>query len=172
MYFYPLMNLLKNLILPAFLLLFLFSCRKESFTTSSNPLLISSVDTLHFDTVFTTTGSVSQFLTLVNENNKGIRISSVRLGGGAASPFKINVDGVPGPLVNNVEVLANDSIYMYVTVSINPTAQDLPFVVRDSIEVEYNGNRTWIQLEAFGQNAHFFRHHKITGTEVWNNDLP
>ena len=166
------MNLLKNLLLPAILFLFLLSCRKESFTTSSTALLKPGVDSLHFDTVFTTTGSVSQYVTLVNNNNKGIRLSSVRLAGGAASPFRINVDGVPGPLVSDVEVLANDSIYIYVTVSINPTADHLPFVVQDSIELEYNGNRAWIQLDAFGQNAHFYRNGKITGTTTWNNDLP
>ncbi len=166
------MNLVKNLILFAAFLFFLFSCRKESFTTSSTALLKPSADTLHFDTVFTTAGSVSQFVKIINNNNKGIRVSSVRLAGGSASPFKINADGVPGPQVNDVEVLANDSVYIYVTVNINPTAQNLPFVIRDSIEIAYNGNRTWVQLDAFGQNAHFFRNRRLKGTETWNNDLP
>lgn len=166
------MNAVRNLSILVVLLLFLFSCRKESFTTDSNALLSSSVDTLHFDTVFTTTGSVSQFLKIVNNNDKGIRISAVRLAGGAASPFKINVDGVPGPQVNGVEVLANDSAYVYVTVSIDPSARDLPFIVRDSLEISYNGNRKWVQLDAFGQNAHFYRNRTITGNETWNNDRP
>ncbi|HVF96567.1 MAG TPA: choice-of-anchor Q domain-containing protein [Flavisolibacter sp.] len=150
----------------------LFACRKESFTTNTDAQLQTTVDTLHFDTVFTTTGSVSQYFKIVNGNNKGIRLSSVRLAGGASSPFKINVDGVAGPQATNTEVLANDSVYVYVTVTINPSAQNLPFIVRDSIEITYNGNRHWVQLDAFGQNAHFFRARKITGTEVWNNDLP
>jgi hypothetical protein len=79
---------------------------------------------------------------------------------------------VPGPQINNTEVLANDSLYLYVTVSINPTAANLPFLVRDSIEISYNGNRQWVQLEAFGQNAHFYRNRRITGQEIWNNDRP
>ena len=166
------MILVKNLCILAVFTFLLFSCKKESFTSSSNVQLRTSVDSLHFDTVFTTTGSTSQFLKIINENKDGIRISSVRLAGGASSPFKINVDGIAGPQVNNTEVLADDSIYVYVTVSINPTAQNLPFVIRDSIEITYNGNRKWVQLDAFGQNAHFFRNRKITGTETWNNDLP
>lgn len=166
------MNLVKNLFGLVALLFFLFSCRKESFTTNAGALLTRSVDTLHFDTVFTTAGSVTQFVKIINRNKEGIRISSVRLGGGAASPFKLNVDGVSGPQVNNVEITGEDSIYIYVTVSINPSAQNLPFIVRDSIEVSYNGNRTWVQLDAFGQNAHFYRNHKISGAETWNNDLP
>ena len=162
----------KNLLAAAAFLLFLFSCKKESFTNSSSAQLTTSVDSLHFDTVFTTTGSTSQYFKIVNDNKEGIRLSSLRLAGGAASPFKINVDGIAGPQVGNVEVLGNDSIYVYVTVSINPNAQNLPFVVQDSIEINYNGNRKWVQLDAFGQNAHFYRNRKITGTETWNNDLP
>lgn len=172
MYFYRRMNRMKNLLPVAVLLLFFFSCRKESFTNSRAALLRPDVDTLHFDTVFTTTGSVSQFLKIINDNHKGIRISSVRLAGGDASPFKINVDGTPGPQVSDVEVLGNDSTYINVSVRINPTVQDMPFIVRDSIEITYNGNRTWVQLDAFGQNAHFYRNRRITGTETWNNDLP
>ncbi len=166
------MKFVKNLIAVIAFALLLFSCRKESFTSSADAKLQTSIDSLHFDTVFTSTGSVSQYLKIINNNNKGVIISSVRLAGGAVSPFKINVDGIPGPQINGIQVLANDSIYVYITVSINPTAQNLPFIIRDSIEITYNGNRQWIQLDAFGLNAHFFRNKKITATEVWNNDLP
>jgi hypothetical protein len=166
------MKFVKNLVSLTVLILLLFSCRKENFTSSADARLQTSIDTLHFDTVFTTTGSVSQYFKIVNNNSKGIKLTSVRLAGGTTSPFKINVDGIAGPQVSGVEVLANDSVYVYVTVSINPTAQNLSFIVRDSIEISYNGNRQWIQLDAFGQNAHFFRNKKIIGTEVWKNDLP
>lgn len=165
------MKPVRNLLLPLLLVLF-FACEKESFTNSSSSLLTTSVDTLHFDTVFTSTGSASQFIKIINGNDKGIHISSVKLAGGTSSPFKINVDGIAGPEVNNTDVLAGDSIYVYVTVSINPTAANLPFIVRDSIEISYNGNTRSVQLDAYGRNAHFLRNKKITGSEVWNNDLP
>jgi hypothetical protein len=165
------MKPVRNLLLPL-LVIFFFSCKKESFTNNSSAVLRTSVDTLHFDTVFTSTGSTSQFIKIINENDKGIHVSSVKLAGGASSPFKINVDGIAGPQVNNTDVLADDSIYIYVTVSINPTSANLPFILRDSIEVNYNGNKKFIQLDAYGRNAHFFRNKKITTSEVWNNDLP
>lgn len=147
-------------------------CSKEGFTNSSNARLNTSVDTLHFDTVFTTTGSTSQFIKIINNNDEGIRISSIRLAGGAASPFKINVDGIPGPQVSGTEVRANDSTYIFVTVSINPNATNLPFLVQDSIEISYNGNRQWVQLEAYGLNAHFFRGRTITANETWTAGKP
>jgi hypothetical protein len=162
----------RSLLLFTTLLTVLFSCQKESFTTSPNAFLKTDVDTLHFDTVFTTTGSTSQLFKIINDNNKGIKVSSVRLAGGSASPFKINVDGVPGPQVSDVEIAGNDSAYVYVTVTINPNTSSLPFIIRDSLEITYNGNKKWVQLDAFGQNAHFLRGRTITGYKVWNNDLP
>ncbi len=162
----------KLLLFYAAIICLLFACKKESFTNSASALLSTSVDTLHFDTVFTTTGSVTQFVKIINSNSKAIRISSVRLAGGAASPYKINVDGIQGPLVNNVEISANDSAYIFVTVSINPSIVNLPFIVQDSIEINYNGNRKWVQLDAFGQNANFLRNYEVTSNETWNNDKP
>lgn len=154
------------------LLFFLFSCRKESFTTDPSFTLTTTEDTLHFDTVFTTTGSTTQFFKILNLNNEGIRISSIRLGGGTASPFRINADGLEGPVVQGIEIRANDSAYVFVTVSVNPTAGAMPFIVRDSILVDYNGHTKKVQLEAYGQNANFIRSRTINGTETWTSNLP
>jgi hypothetical protein len=77
--------------------LLLLACKKDQFTDRQDALLSTSVDTLHFDTVFTSTGSITQFIKIMNDNKEGIRIGSVRLAGGLASPFRINVDGRPGP---------------------------------------------------------------------------
>lgn len=150
----------------------LYSCSKESFTTDKDARLYASADSLHFDTVFTSAGSTSQILKIINPNKEGIRVSSVRLAGGATSPFRINVDGIPGPLVQDVAIAANDSAYVFVTVTIDPTTAALPFVVRDSLEIVYNGNRQWVRLDAYGRNAHFYTNKAITANEAWTNDLP
>jgi hypothetical protein len=160
------------LLFPAALTLLLWGCKRESFTTDGELRLRISTDTLHFDTVFTSTGSVTQSLKVFNPHTRAIRIQSVRLAGNAASLFRINVDGTPGPQVTDVEIRANDSTYIFATVSINPSVASLPFLVRDSIEIAYNGNRQYVQLDAFGQNAHFLRNKRISGNEVWNADLP
>lgn len=162
----------RNLLLFSILLSLVLSCTKERFTTSADALLKTDVDTLHFDTVFTSTGSASQVFKIINENSKGVKVSSVRLAGGTASPFKMNVDGVAGTNVSNVEVASNDSAYVFITVHIDPNASNLPFIIRDSIEITYNGNSKWVQLDAYGQNANFLRNKTITTNEVWNNDLP
>jgi hypothetical protein len=154
------------------ILILFFSCKKESFITSPDARVAISADTLKYDTVFTTTGSVTQFFKIMNENDQKLRLSSVKLMGGNGSAFKINVDGFTGPLVTNIEIEANDSVYVFVSATINPTAGNLPFVIRDSIQVTYNGKERLVQVEAWGQNAHFFRNKKISSNETWNNDLP
>lgn len=153
-------------------LMLLFSCRKDSFISSADARVTITADTLKYDTVFVTSGSVYQYFKIINENNRKLKLSSVKLMGGIASPYKINIDGIPGPELTNVELEANDSIYIYVQVTINPGAGNLPFIVRDSIQVSYNGNSRLVQLEAWGQNGHFYRNKRIAVDETWNNDLP
>lgn len=160
----------RRLLLLVAIVLF-FSCKKDSFITSSDARVTITADTLHFDTVFTTTGSITQVFKIKNENNQKLRLG-VRLGGGNTSFFKINVNGSAGPLVNDIEMEANDSIYVFAIVAISGTSNNLPFIVRDSIEIAYNGNKQYVQLDAYGQNAHFLRALKITGNVTWNNDLP
>lgn len=162
---------LKPFLILILIVFFFYSCKKESFTTSSNALLRLSSDTLHFDTVFTSTGSTTQFLQIFNLNDQGLKIN-VELMGGASSPFKINLDGVSGTIFNNVEILKNDSMYLFATVTINPTITNLPFVVRDSIKFSYNGNVKWLQLEAFGRNAYFLRNKIINSDTTFANDKP
>lgn len=152
--------------------LLFFSCKKETFITSPNASVIITADTLKYDTVFVTAGSISQSFKIINDNNQKLRISSVKLMGGASSAYKINVDGTIGPEVTNLELEANDSLYVFVQVNINQNTNNLPFVVKDSIQVSYNGKTRKIQLEAWGRNAHFFRDKEISVNETWNNDLP
>lgn len=164
------MKAITVLILSAVILL--SACRKDSFITSPDAIVKISADTLKYDTVFTTTGSVTQFFKIINANNQKLRLSSVKLMGGSGSAFKINVDGIATTQATNIEIEANDSVYVFVQVNVNPNAANLPFVIRDSIQVSYNGTEKIVQLEAWGQNAHFFRNKEINTDETWINDLP
>jgi hypothetical protein len=148
------------------------SCKKESFITSGDALLRTSEDTLHFDTVFTTLGSTTQYLKLFNQNDAKLNISSIELMGGTTSFFKLNVDGLPGTSFKNIEMEANDSLYFFATVRIDPNIANLPFLVRDSIKIQFNGNTKWIQLEAYGKNAKFMRDVVISQNTTLPNDTP
>lgn len=140
------------------LLLIGYSCRKpDDFTTDPSDKLEFSLDTLRFDTVFTSLGSATRLLKIYNTANQSIKISSIRIASGANSKFRINVDGIPGNEIEDVEILANDSIYIFGEVTIDPD-QPLsasPFVITDELLFETNGNMQSVVLEAWGQNANY-----------------
>ena len=61
---------------------------------------------------------------------------------------------------------------MFVEVTVNPSAANLPFILLDSILFTTNGNLQKVILQAYGQNAHFFNADSIESNTVWHNDLP
>jgi hypothetical protein len=160
-------------IVPAMLLLLvLHACKKDRFTTTPDAVLTTSTDTLRYDTVFTTVGSITQTFKVYNPNDASLRIDEISLSGGVASPYTININGITGPTARNLTLAAGDSLYLFVTVRINPVQGNLPFLVRDSIRMAWNGNARFVQLQAYGQNAHFLRNETIRGTRNFINDLP
>ena len=158
--------------LPFVILIVISSCKKDSFITSKDASINFSSDTLHFDTVFTSTGSISGWVKVFNSNSQKILISDIRLMGGTNSSFKINIDGFAGTESTNIELAANDSLYIFVSVYVNPGVANLPFLLQDSIQISYNGNQKFIQLDAWGQNAHFLKNQIIKTNTSWTNDLP
>ncbi len=148
------------------------ACKKDSFITDASANLSTSVDSLKYDTVFTSVGSITQSFKINNNNDQKLLLSGIKVMGGTASAFRLNINGSPSQELSNIELAANDSIYVFVSVNINPTLQDLPFIVKDSILISYNGNSRFVQLEAFGQNANFLRNKVISANTTWNNRLP
>ena len=151
------------------------SCRKDSFISSRNAIVNFSSDTLFFDTVFTSTGSITQSVKIINDNDQKLRLSDRCQADGrqlVLIRYVLKIDGTPGPEQDNVTLEAGDSLYVFVTVQINPGSANLPFIVQDSIQVAYNGNQEYIQLQAWGQNAHFLRNTIINSNTTWDNTLP
>ena len=130
----------------------LFSCEDEGYLSSPDAQLQFSADTVMFDTIFTTVGSTTQYFTVRNPYNENVLISRIRLANGDFSNFRLNVNGEMQNEVFDVEVPANDSIYIFVEVTIDPNGQNLPMVVQDSIEFTTNANIQDIQLIAYGQD--------------------
>ena len=159
------------------------SCKKDNFITDSGAKLDFSSDSILFDTVFTTIGSTTKQFTIRNTNNKPIKITSIKLAGGNASAFRINVDGVGGTTVTDVEIPKKDSLYVFVEVTVNPTNINSPLVIRDSIVFETNGNIQDVKLEAWGQDAYYHKptifstngfppYSLIKCSQTWTNDKP
>lgn len=165
---------MKHFILIAVALcsIYLGSCSKDSFITGSEAEINISEDSLYFDTLFTSAGSVTQAFKIYNDNNRKLRISNIALAGGLASYFRINADGHAGPQVTGIEMEANDSLYVFVTVSIDPTTTDIPFLIEDSILIQFNGNNRWVKLSAWGQNAVYLNSVILNTNTTWTNQKP
>lgn len=148
------------------------SCRKEKFLDTGGELRFST-DTLTFDTVFSTLGSFTAQVKIYNPQNEKVNISSIRLQGGNQSQFFINVNGTAGNAVNNIELAANDSMYVFATVNIDSADRpNLPFVVEDKLIATLNGKEFSIPFIAYGQNAYYLYDSLITSDQTWKTDKP
>jgi hypothetical protein len=140
-----------------FFLICLAGCYEEKFETSAGADLSFSLDTLRFDTVFTELGSATRNFRVYNDAKLPVQISNISLEKQESSSFRLNVDGLTGNRIQDIEIEAQDSIWVFVEVTIDP---DLPlsvspFIVDDQIVFETNGNIQKVRLESWGQNANY-----------------
>jgi hypothetical protein len=169
------------LIVSSFIFIALFSCKKDDFETNANAKLDFSEDTLVFDTVFTTVGSATEYLVVYNNNSKPVKISSIRIATGESSNFRLNVDGVAGKSFTDIEIGAEDSMFIFAEVTVDPNSLTTPLIISDSIIFITNGNMQDVDLVAWGQDAYFHRTPPnsqidpfffLDCNENWHNDKP
>ena len=138
------------------------ACKKNNQINPDASLKLSfSTDTLLFDTVFTSLGSATHQLRIYNPNSDDLKISSIRLLGGESSPYRLNLDGENNNEFYDKIIPANDSLFSFLRVTINPNDLNTPFVVEDELEFITNGNTQIVKLLAWGQNANYIVADKV-----------
>lgn len=154
-------------ILAFFVIALLFgACRKhEAISTDPSLKLHFSADSVIFDTVFSSLGSVTLPLLVYNKNNERLSISSIFLESGGQSAYRVNVDGIPALSVSDIEIAPNDSLFIFVRVTIDPRDLSNPFVVEDELVFITNGNEQKVRLVAWGQDAIYI----VADTELNKN---
>jgi hypothetical protein len=148
-----------------------WSCSKRNFI-GNNATVNFSTDTLTFDTVFTTVGSVTKQVLIHNENSKWLKVDNISLAKGATSQFRLNIDGKPGNSASNLEIAPFDSAYIFVAVTVDPSVADLPFIIEDDIIAQYGNQSTKLHLMAYGQNAIFVNDSVMQGNLIWTKTKP
>lgn len=152
------------------------SCRKEKFEENAGAKLTFSADTVLFDTVFTKLGggpeprSVNKRFTMRNPHNRTIK-TSIHLGMGNASAFRINIDGLAVSHIEDYEIRANDSVYIFVEVTIDPNKVSNPLIIQDSVVFRTNGNTQDVKLVAWGQDAYYFTDSVLSGNLLWDDQI-
>ena len=153
----------------------LSSCNKQVILSKAH--LEFSTDTLVFDTVFTTVGSTTKALKIYNKDQKSLKIDAIELMGGTQSVFRLNIDGIPADLQEDLILEAQDSLFIFVEVTLNSNGGNQPLIIEDSIRFRTNGKDQFVKLAAWGQDAYFhytnFQANIFDLNEgVWPNDKP
>ncbi|MFS2884455.1 hypothetical protein [Parabacteroides distasonis] len=129
----------------------------DHYSTNPTYRLSFSTDTLAFDTIFSTIGSTTRQFMIYNKNSEPLSIESIMLASGEATGFRMNVDGRKGSSFNNVGILANDSMYVFVEVTVDPNGGNQPLLIQDSVLFTVNGIRQSVLLEAYGQDVNLYK---------------
>ncbi len=167
------------------IILSFWSCDPEqNFLTGDSVAISFELDTLHFDTVFTELGSATRSVKIYNDSNEPIKLDRVFVEGTTGVEFRFNADGFPGGEVEDLIIWDNDSIYVFVEVTIDPD-QPLslsPFIIEDRLVVQTGEKQQSVILEAWGQNANYFPSRFNKGVPVvlscdnqtitWDSELP
>lgn len=160
-----------TLVFAAFILI--NSCRKDEFYNGEGSILTFSEDTLTFDTVFTTVGSVTRQIRVNNTSNQSLLLSINLKNLNGLNTFRINVDGVSGTSFKDVQIPPNDYIYIFAEATVDLGNVNNPFVIEDIIEYTYNSVAQKSYLQAWGQDAYFHYGEIVRSDDVvWLNDKP
>ena len=76
--------------------------------------------------------------------------------GGSNSPFRINVDGISASSHQNIQLEGNDSLFIFVEVTLDVNNQNSPLIIEDSVRFKTNGLDQYVKLAVWGQDAYFY----------------
>ncbi len=136
----------------------LASCRDDfNFEPATGSELTFSKDTVYLDTIFSNIGSSTYNLKVYNNSNKDIKIPSIKLGKGDNSNFRLMVDGMSGKSFENIELLAKDSMFIFVetTVDIKQQTNGKEFLYTDEIVFQAGSNQQKVNLVTLVKDAVF-----------------
>ena len=130
------------------------SCRKDFSTIPNFGSLEFSKDTIFLDTIFSNIGSGTYNLKVYNRGNKSITIPEIALEKGASSNYRLNVDGIAGKAFNDIDILAQDSIFVFIETTINASSVANPLYT-DRILFDTGSNQQDVNLVTLVQDANF-----------------
>lgn len=130
------------------------SCQKDFSTIPSFGNLEFSKDTVFLDTIFTNIGSATYNLKVYNRGDKAITIPRIQLENGISSNYRLNVDGIPGKDFNDIDILAKDSIFIFIETTVDVTSISNPLYT-DRILFDNGNNQQDVDLVTLVQDANF-----------------
>ena len=130
------------------------SCRKDFSTRPSYGNLEFSKDTVFLDTIFENIGSATYNLKIYNRGRNAITIPRIKLEKGSSSNYRLSVDGIPGKDFNDIDILARDSIYVFIETTVNSNNQPT-LLYTDRILFDNGASQQHINLITLVEDANF-----------------
>ena len=150
----------------------MFGCERDYMFRGGAEGLYFSQDTVKFDTIFTTIGSSTQHLKIYSPYGADMTIEEIRLAGGDNSKFRLNINGFPENSQEEIPLRGNDSLTIYIELTIDPADNMASFFAEDSI-IFYTKERIQsVRLEAYVQDVIVLRKETITETTTFKKDKP
>ena len=138
--------------------IFSSSCREDFETELSTGRLEFSQDTVFLDTVFTNIGTATYSFKVYNRSDDDISVPSIRLASGAASDFRLNVNGAPGTSFTDIPIFAKDSIFIFVesTTDVKEAAPDeSEFLLTEKVLFDTGDREQEVDLVTLVKDATF-----------------
>jgi hypothetical protein len=130
------------------------ACRKDFSAIPNSGKLKFSRDTVFLDTIFTNIGSATYNLKVYNRSRNAITIPSIQLERGATSNYRLNVDGISGKEFNDIDILAKDSIFVFIETTVNVSNQS-NLLYTDKILFDNGSNQQKVDLVTLVEDATF-----------------
>jgi hypothetical protein len=132
------------------------SCRKNFQYAPSAGNLEFSKDTVFLDTIFSNIGSSTYSLKVYNTTRDDIEIPSIRLQQGQQSSYRLNVDGLAGKDFQNIPILAQDSMFIFIetTFDVKTTDQN-EFLYTDKLLFDVDDDQQEVNLVTLVKDAIF-----------------
>lgn len=101
-------------------------------------------------------GSSTEVLLVRNTGDGPVTITNMAIASGNGSVFRMNVNGVTGNSVDEIEIDGHDSVYVFLEVTLDPNGGNTPLIYQDSIIVTVGSETRQVQLAVPGQDAIYY----------------
>ena len=148
-----------------------YSCdNEEGLNTDLNFRLSFSVDTVSFDTLFTGFGSTTMQFKVYNKSDKKVNIDRIFLQD-PNSDYRLNVNGLIADNYTNVDIRANDSLFVFVEVDLQPMNKDNATLLEDILVFDVNEKLQGVILSTWAQDVNLVNDN-VANSQIWTGKRP
>lgn len=148
------------------MVIFLAGCKEDQLSHDPELRLRFSIDSVNFDTVFTTMGSSTRRVMVYNDNKNALLIHNVNW---SDQRFQLNLDGENNIThLHDIKIKGGDSLFLFVRVTVDPQDVNSPVLITDTILFQLEGATQRLPMQAYGQNVEII-HSPHLRTEYMGN---